>query len=196
MIDDCGLKGARRRFRTKGVQSTIKNQQPTITLFLALRTIVAAASRNHDSLDGSLADETRFRFAPVNPMLKLEQSFFAIGIYIIRDGRTAERNRFSQYFFHSDEELFQSLTRDARGAPARANAGPEQGLIGINVAHSAQQFLIEQRALDGSLPAAKQPQKAIEFDFQGLDAGCIEVSRCGHAESPKTPGIDEPQFPA
>ena len=46
---------------------------------------MAAAARDHYSLDRSLTDEARLAFASVNPMLELEESFFAIGVHVIGD---------------------------------------------------------------------------------------------------------------
>ena len=131
-------------------------------------------------------------------MLELEESFFAIRVHIVRDRRTAERNRFLQHFFDGHKQL--PLLIAGVNGPARAGRGrttsPKKRLISINVADAAQQFLIEQRALDGSLAAAKQRQEAVEIDFQRLDAGGVEVSRLRDAQTAEAAGIDEAQFPA
>ena len=54
-----------------------------IWLSLALRTVVAAATGDHDSFDWSFADEAGLAFAAVDAMLQLKESFVAVSIDII-----------------------------------------------------------------------------------------------------------------
>ena len=68
----------------------------TWTLFLALGAVMAAAARDDDSFDWSFADQARLSFAAVDAVLKLEESFFAVGVNVIGDGRSAESDRFFQ----------------------------------------------------------------------------------------------------
>jgi hypothetical protein len=86
---------------------------------------VAAAASNHDSLDGRLADQAGFGFAAIDAMLELEKSFFAIGIHVVRDGRTAKSNRFFQDVLHADEKLAELVAGDSRGTAARPNSSTE-----------------------------------------------------------------------
>ena len=69
----------------------------TPALLLTPWTIVAAASRNHYSFDRSLAHQARFAFAPVDAMLQLKESFFAISVNIVGYGRSAQRDGFPQH---------------------------------------------------------------------------------------------------
>ena len=86
------------------------------------------------------------------------------------------------------------VARNGRGAAAGPDTGPEQRFIGVNVADTAQEVLIEERALDGSLAAAEQRQEAVEIDFQRFDAGGVEVSCRRDAQAAEAAGIDETQF--
>jgi hypothetical protein len=47
---------------------------------------MTAAASNHDSLYGSLANEAGLAFATIDAMAELEETFFAVGIHVIRDG--------------------------------------------------------------------------------------------------------------
>jgi hypothetical protein len=85
----------------EGFQSTIRGQESTIaTLPLALRTIVAAPSGDHDALNGRLADETGLAFAAVDAVLQLKEACFAVGVNVVRDGGAAQSNRLLENFFH------------------------------------------------------------------------------------------------
>src|ERR1700683_5355161 len=58
-------------------------------LFLALGAVVAAAAGDYDAFNGRLADQARLIFAAVDAVLELEESFFAIGVYVVGHGGTA-----------------------------------------------------------------------------------------------------------
>jgi hypothetical protein len=76
-------------------------------------------------------------------MLELEESFFSIRVDIIGNRRSAPRDRLAQHFPHRSVQLAQLLPRDGRRPPAGTDASPKQRLVGINVAHAAQQLLIQ-----------------------------------------------------
>ena len=71
-------------------------------------------------LIGVLQTKTGLAFAAVDAVLQLEKSFFAVGIDVVRDRRTSERDRFLQNFF---EELVQFLQLIARDRWKRGRAG-------------------------------------------------------------------------
>ena len=114
---------------------------------------MAAAAGNHDSFDRGLADEARFALSPVNTVLELEESRFAVGIHIIRNRRPAQGDRFLQYFLDGEIEFPQLLARDRCSSAPWANPGAKQRFICINIPYATQKFLIQQRALDWGLAA-------------------------------------------
>jgi hypothetical protein len=73
---------------------------------------MAAAAGDYDPFDGRFADQAGLGLAAVDPMLELEESFFAIGVNVVGDGGTAKGNRFFQDFFYRDEELCQLVAGD------------------------------------------------------------------------------------
>ena len=94
---------------------------------------MAAAAGDNDALDRGLADSTTLPFAAVDAVFKLEKSFFAVGIDIVRNRGTAEGNRFLQDFLQTSAQFCQRLARDGCGTAARANASTEQRFIGVDV---------------------------------------------------------------
>src|SRR5438445_8215811 len=91
-------------------------------LSLALGAVVAAAAGDDDSFDGRLADETGLGLAAVHPVLELEESFFAIGVHIVRDGRASEGNCFSQNLFQRQEEFAHLVAGDGGSTAAGSKA--------------------------------------------------------------------------
>jgi hypothetical protein len=62
---------------------------------------VAAAAGQHNAPDGVSTHQAALSLAAINPMLELEESFFPIGIHVIGNRRSAERNRLTQDFPNS-----------------------------------------------------------------------------------------------
>src|SRR5579862_3307739 len=105
-------------------------QQSTVgNLLLALWAVVTAAAGDDDALDGSFADQAPFPFAAVDAMLELEESFFAIRVDVVGNGRSAERDGLPQDFLDCGMQLGQFVAVDGRCTTPRTNAGAEQRLI-------------------------------------------------------------------
>src|SRR5450755_2297539 len=117
--------------------------EPALALLLALGAVVAAATRDHHALDRSLAHPARFMLTTVNPMLELKESLFPIGVDVVGHRRPAQGNRFPQHFLNFRVKASQVLARKRRRTPARANSGAEQRLVGVNVTHATQKFLVQ-----------------------------------------------------
>src|ERR1051326_289765 len=126
-------------------------------------------------------------------MLELKESLFPVVVDIVGDRRSAQLNRFFQHFLHGDEKFPELFRSNCGGPSSRTDAGAEQRFVGINISHAPQQLLIEQRAFDGSLATAKQPDEPLKVNIKGLDAPGIKIRR--NAQPPKAPRIDEPQLP-
>jgi hypothetical protein len=61
---------------------------------------VAATACDHDTFDGQLTNQAWLPFATVDAVLQLKKSFLTIGVHVVRDGRTAERNGFFEHFLN------------------------------------------------------------------------------------------------
>jgi hypothetical protein len=68
---------------------------------------VAAATRDHDSLDESLAHQAGLAFAAVNSMLQLKETLFAIGIHVIGNARTSQANGVIQNLLQFGVQAFE-----------------------------------------------------------------------------------------
>ena len=103
---------------------------------------MAAAAGDHDTLNWSLANQARFALASVDPVLQLKESFLAVGIHVVRNGRTAQRYGFFEDFLNGSVKPGQFLASERSGSAPGPDARPEQRFVGVDVAHAAQQFLI------------------------------------------------------
>jgi hypothetical protein len=65
---------------------------------------VAAAPSNHYALNRSLANPARLAFPSVDPVLQLKESFLAVGIDIIRNGRAAQLDGLFKHFLDGGVE--------------------------------------------------------------------------------------------
>src|ERR1700756_2048912 len=126
---------------------------------------MAAAAAEGDTLDGCFANQTRLAFPPVDPMLQLEKSLFAIGVNVVGDRRPAQCDCLFQHLLDGQIEAPQLLLSQRRRSPPRTNGRAKQRLISINVTHTAQQLLVEKGALDRRLTSLKDLNKLFEFDL-------------------------------
>src|SRR5580692_5027818 len=106
-------------------EKIIRTATGCVHSLLALRAIVAAAAGYYDTLDGRFADQAGFAFAAVYALLQLEEAFFTVGIYVVRDGVAAEGNRFPKNFFYRSEQLGELVAVNGGGAAPGADSGAE-----------------------------------------------------------------------
>src|ERR1700680_650189 len=181
--------------KPSGPDSSCNHQKSTIASLLALAAVVAAAPGDDYTLEGRLAHQTRFPFPAIDPMLQLEGALFSVRVHIVRNRRTAQCNCFLQDFFYRQEKPSQLLMRDRSRAPARANSSAKQGFIRVDVSHSPQQLLVEQCALDGSIPPMEQSRESVELDFQRFESPRFKRGVTGHAKPPEASRVNKAQFP-
>src|SRR5882724_1250703 len=96
-----------------------------------------AASGDDDALDGGLAGVAGFAGAHIDAVLKLEESFFAIGVDVIGDRRAPGFDGFLQDHAHCFVELAQLLTSYSARSAAGADTGAEERFVGVDVSDSA-----------------------------------------------------------
>src|SRR5580700_7914802 len=127
-------------------------------------------------------------------MLQLKKSFLPIRIHIIGNRRPAQSDGFFKHFLNRKKQPSQIFLGERRSPPPRPNACPVQRFIRINIADATQQLLVQQCALDRSLPSSEQTYEALQFDFERLRTRSLKS--VGDAQTSKTSRIHEPEFPA
>src|ERR1035438_3790656 len=110
---------------------------------------MTASSCDDYPFDRCAANQARFALPTVHPMLQLKKPFFAVGIDIVADCRPSQRNGFAQHLLNCGVQFAQLLARKRGGSATRTYSRAEERLVGVDIPHSAQELLIEQRALDG-----------------------------------------------
>ena len=132
---------------------------------------VGGAAGEGDALDGGSADEAGLASALVDLVAELEEAADAIGVDIIRHGGAAEFDRLAQDFDKRSAQPGELDAGEARGLPARADMGEEEGLVGVDVADTVEEGLIEQRGLDGRTAVAEEGDEVCEGDGEGFASG-------------------------
>ena len=157
---------------------------------------MAAAPDDDNTFDGSVADEARFPGAPVNPVLKLKEALFAVSVDVVGNRRTAQRDCFLENFLDGAMQAFQLCARNGAGPATGTKAGTEQRFIRVDVADTAQELLVQERALDRSPAPAKKRDEFSRIDFQGFASAGLEITGTCNTESPETARIHKAQFTA
>ena len=114
--------------------------------------------------DGGLADSTRKAGAQVDAVFQLEKPAHSVSIHVVGNRRTAEADGLLQDLQEREPEPFEFCLRKATGDAPRPDTGMKEALVGINVAHTRKQCLIEQGGLDGQATVAEQGSKLLRGD--------------------------------
>src|SRR5579864_6084597 len=128
----------------------------------------AFLASNHNLLDRPLAHQARLTFSPIDPMLELEEALFSVGVYVVGNRRPSGGDGLLQHLLQSMVQLGVFRTRDGGRPPPGPNSGAEQAFICVDVSHSMQQLLVQQRRLDRRLARAKKLHEFFDLDLKRL----------------------------
>ena len=142
-------------------------------------------------------------------VFQLKESFRPPDVHVVGHGGAAERDGFPQYRLDRAVQALQFLAGEPASLTSGTDAGAKQAFIGIDIAHTMEKFLVQQRRLDGGSTAAKERAKVVERNLQRLLSGSDEaiprgripsrrlawflrgLGKIEHGEPTKTPGIDK-----
>jgi len=136
-----------------------------------------AALAHDDLFDRRAATDARLSRTLINAMSVLKTPAVAIGIHVIRDRRSPAFDRLRQYLLHGVINPLHAVgpqrSRHGFGAYART----EQRLIGIDIADSAHDRLVQQDCLDRRFSLLQSPGKFRQRDFERLRPQRGDASR-------------------
>src|SRR6185437_4519855 len=111
---------------------------------LAARTPERGALAQHDLPDRRAAHPTRFAGAAIDVQLAEEITRRAIGTQEVAQGGAAAVDRQGEDALHFHGESSVACTRDGASRTTRVDAGREQGLAGVDVAHADHHRVVHQ----------------------------------------------------
>jgi len=114
-----------------------------------MQAIVGAAASQDHAPDRCPAHQAGLPGAEIDPMLELEEAGYASRVYIIRYRRAAERDGLFEDALQAGVQAVEFGPLQVASHPAWPDAGTEKTLVGIDIAHSVQQFLVQQGSLNG-----------------------------------------------
>src|SRR4051794_14439345 len=103
---------------------------------------MATAPRDHDTFNWILAHQAWLAFASVDAVLKLEESFVAIGINVVGNARASQTYRLIQNFLQCGMQAPQFVASERRGAAPGTDLRAKQSFVGIDIADAAEQLLV------------------------------------------------------
>jgi len=133
--------------------------------------VVSAAAADHDSHDGSGADAAGLAGARVDVMAELEEAGDAVCVDVVGDRGAAQLNGFGEDFHQCVAEAGELGARETAGVAGGADAGVEECFVGVDVADTVEERLVEERRFDGSFAIAEESDKVLEWDGEGFGAG-------------------------
>src|ERR1041385_619236 len=100
-----------------------------------------------------------------------------------------------QDFLQRGMELAEFGFRECVGPAARPDVRAEQGFIGIDVSHSVEQLLVQQRSFYGCFAAMEELRKIFRANIQRLSTRTAK-SAGAYLKPPEAPRIDKAQLTA
>ena len=110
---------------------------------------------HEDAPDRCAAHQTWLPGAEIDPVLELEKAFDTGRIDVVRNRRSAQRDCLLEDSLQGGVQAVKFGSLQVASHSPRPDSGAEEALIGIDIAHSVQQLLIQQGGLDGCAAATK-----------------------------------------
>jgi len=123
-------------------------------------------------------------------VVELEEACDTFGVDVVRDGGTTEFDGVLQHFEEGGAEAGELVAGEASGLVAWTYAGVEERLVGVDVAHTMEERLVEECGLDGCLAVTEERDEVFERDGEGLTPGA-GVGVGGYGETAEAARIDE-----
>lgn len=147
---------------------------------LAAGAEVAAAAGYDGAAYFCSATETLFAGALVNAVAKLKLATPTFGIHVIGNGRAAQANCFQQHGADGSMEIAK-LAGLERGSQTRGmDSGAPQTFVRVDVAHAAQDALVEQERFDAGAASTQFRAEFFLGSFERIEA---ELAQSGFART-------------
>ena len=158
---------------------------------------MSSAACLHNALDRCFTTPAEHSSAHVHEVFELEKTTDSLGIDVVGDGGSAQADGMFQDVFERKSQALQFSVGETSGTAARPDAGAKEALIGVDVAYTREQLLIEERSFDGELPAAEKRGEFFRADGKRLGSCRGEgrsSTQLSKLEAAKPPRINKAQF--
>jgi hypothetical protein len=158
---------------------------------------VSAPAGDHDAANWTAAFAARLTGSLIHAVLQLKEAPHALGIHIVRYGRSAKANGVLQNVTQRLAQFLELGTGQATGALSRTNSSVEQALIGVDISHPGKKGLVEQRSFDCQLPGVKECGEFLCLNgerFRTRAGESFGPAKVAKLEAAKPARVDEPQL--
>lgn len=162
---------------------------------MAVRAEMGPTTGEHDAADGGAADAAGLSFAAVDAMLHLEKPFAAFGVDVIGDRGTTGADGGTENRAQGSVKAGELVASESSGALRGPDAGPEETFVGVDVADTVEEGLIEQGGFDGELAAAKESDEVVEGDGERLGSRPLKFDG-REGEATEAAGINKAELAA
>ena len=130
-------------------------------------------------------------------MFHLKKPPLSVSVDIVRNRRSTEPDGVPQNLSQRGAEPAVFSCGDSIGSPSRANSRSEKALIGVDIAHSCQEGLIEQRRFNRKMPPSESGSERLCADLKWLGSGRFksgDMRQLTKFEAPEPARIDKAQL--
>src|SRR5450631_387489 len=110
---------------------------------LARRAKVRTPTADQDPSDRFAARQAGLTGSQVDSVLQLKKALHAVRIDIVRHGGASQRDRLAQDGLQCHSQLLQFCVCQAASHAPGPDASPKEALVGVDIAYSLQQFLVQ-----------------------------------------------------
>ena len=132
---------------------------PTLRSPLTRRAVKRAPVADGDALDDVRANPAFLSVPVVNPQMVLKLAALVVSIAVIGKRRTAPADRVAEQIGNGSSDRLNPLSRQAVGPLGRPDAAQRKNLVGVNVAESRDDLLIEQKIANAPLRRSGEPKQ-------------------------------------
>jgi hypothetical protein len=133
--------------------------------------------------------------AGVDVVVELEEARYSVGVYVVGDGGASQFDRMLQDFDEGFAEAGQLGAGETSSLAEGADTGVEEGFVGVDVAYSVEEGLVEQGGFDGGLAVPEESDEVFERDGEGFFPGACVGFVCD-GEAAEAAGVHEAEFSA
>src|SRR5579884_1253161 len=150
-----------------------------------------AAACQYDAPNGGTTARAGLAFATVYLVHILEAAAAAFRVHVVGDGGSFALDGRAQNAGHRAVETASAVCAEAGGEGAGMDGGLEQRFVGIDVAHAADEALIQQQRLDAGLAFAQEGEKLgfAQAESIGAEAGDAGGKARGPFDTAELPRI-------
>lgn len=165
---------------------------------MAVGAKVGSTPCEDDSAHGFSTYEAWLPGPHIDAVFELKEACCAVGVEVIGDRGAAAGDGLAQDFAQGGSQPEEPLGAELSGGSRGPDFSAEEAFVGVDVADSVKEALVEQGGLDGELASAEERQEVLLGNGKGLASGAVKALFAGlqavQGEAAEAARVDEAEL--